>query len=204
MGKDEKNSDVSVDNTAEEEVDVVDLNDLDKAVEDTNNDNEDNAEVEIYKQQIKDLEDKLKTSQEEKEKYLNLAKQTMADFENYKKRNKKAVSDAYTTSMSDTIRELLPVLDNLERAVTNSTNAEEESIKKGVEMVLKQFKDILTKLEIEEIEAEGEEFDPEFHNAVMQVEAEDEEQKNKVVEVLQKGYKCKDKIVRYCMVKVAV
>jgi len=91
------------------------------------------------------------------------------------------------------------VLDNLERAV--SAEGDLESLKKGVDMTLKQFNSALDKLDVVEIPSEGE-FDPNFHNAVMHVEDENQG-KNKIVEVFQKGYKRGDKVLRFSMVKVA-
>ena len=86
----------------------------------------------------------------------------------------------------------------------DNESTQAQAIYKGMEMVTKQFLDILGKLGIEEIEALDQPFDPTYHDAVMQVEAENEDQRNKVVEVLLKGYKSKDKVIRYSMVKVAI
>lgn len=155
---------------------------------------------------IEELKQKLGAAEQKRDEYLAIAQRVQADFENYKRRNKTAVSDAYRDGALETIKALLPVLDNLERALDNaknSTSDEGKAISKGIEMVVKQFLDIMSKMEIEEIDALGKPFDPNYHNAVMQVEAENEEQKNTVVEVLQKGYKQKDKVIRYSMVKVA-
>jgi len=155
---------------------------------------------------IDELKQKLASAEQKCEEYLAIAQRIQADFENYKRRNKDAIANAYRDGTLDTIGTLLPVLDNLERALEsckNSTSEEGKAIFKGIEMVIKQFVDIMAKMGIEEIEALNKPFDPNYHNAVMQVEAENEEQKNKVVEVLQKGYKQKDRVIRYSMVKVA-
>lgn len=163
---------------------------------------ENNAENE----KIDELNQKLASAEQKCDEYLTMAQRIQADFENYKRRNKDAIADAYRDGSLDTIEALLPVLDNLERALEsskNSTSEEGKAISKGIEMVVKQFVDIMAKMEIEEIEALNKPFDPTYHNAVMQVEAENDDQKNMVVEVLQKGYKQKDRIIRYSMVKVA-
>jgi len=156
---------------------------------------------------IDNLKKKLAEAEEKCNEYLDMARRIQADFENYKKRNKAAISDAYRDGTLETIEALLPVLDNLERAYESSKNSETDegkAISKGIEMVIKQFLDIMAKMDIEEIEAMNKPFDPTYHNAVMQVEAENEEQKNTVVEVFQKGYKQKDRVIRYSMVKVAI
>jgi len=165
-----------------------------------NNSNQDSQMLDELKQKLAEAEQKC-------DEYLSIAQRIQADFENYKRRNKTAVSDAYRDGTLETIKALLPVLDNLERALDlakNSTSDEGKAISKGIEMVIRQFVDIMAKMDIEEIDALGKPFDPAYHNAVMQVEAENDEQKNIVVEVLQKGYKQKDKVIRYSMVKVAI
>ncbi len=159
------------------------------------------------KETIDELKEKLAEAEKKCNEYLEMARRIQADFENYKKRNKTAMSDAYRDGSLETIEALLPVLDNLERAFESSKNSktdEGKAISKGIEMVIKQFVDIMAKMDIEEIEALDKPFDPTYHNAVAQVEAENEEQKNMVVEVLQKGYKQKDRVIRYSMVKVAI
>ncbi|TDT51108.1 nucleotide exchange factor GrpE [Fonticella tunisiensis] len=135
------------------------------------------------------------------EEYLDLARRTRAEFDNYRKRSAKERESLYDDGFSDAVKSLLPILDNLERAV-NFSQAESSSLSEGVEMVLKMFKDTLVKMGVEEIEAEGKKFDPDFHNAVMHIEDENYEE-NVIVEVFQKGYKYKNKVIRYSMVKVA-
>jgi molecular chaperone GrpE len=107
----------------------------------------------------------------------------------------------YSNGVRDTVEKLLPVLDNFERAV-NSTEDKDNTLYVGVEMILKQFNEMLTALGVEEIPAEGEPFDPNLHNAVMHIE-DDKCDTNVVVEVFQKGYKMGDKVIRHSMVKVA-
>ncbi|NMM61954.1 nucleotide exchange factor GrpE [Clostridium sp. P21] len=124
---------------------------------------------------------------------------TVAEYDNFRKRTAKEKEGIYTNACEDILKQMLPVLDNLERAITVEGNVED--LKKGIEMTIKQFNDALGKLEVEEINTEGE-FDPNVHNAVMHI---DDEQygKNEVVEVFQKGYKRGDKVLRHSMVKVA-
>jgi molecular chaperone GrpE len=104
-------------------------------------------------------------------------------------------SDAYI----DVLKEIIPILDNLERAV--SADGSIEDLKKGIDMTIKGCKDSFIKLGVEEIDASGE-FDPNLHNAVMHIE-DDNLDKNTVVEVFQKGYKKDEKVIRHTMVKVA-
>ncbi|MBZ4644699.1 MAG: GrpE protein [Clostridia bacterium] len=157
---------------------------------------QENEDIEALKAQ---LEDQTKKSEE----YFGILQRTMAEFDNYKKRTVKEKENIYSDAVGDTISQLLPVLDNLERAV-NSCKEGVDSAKllEGVEMVLKQFNDSLSKLGVEEIKAKGEIFNPELHNAVMHIEDESVGE-NIIVEEFQKGYKIKDKVIRHSMVKVA-
>lgn len=124
---------------------------------------------------------------------------TLAEYDNYKRRTQKEKDDIYMNAQADTLTSLLPVLDNLERAAATE---EESPLAEGVQMVLKQLLEILTKLGVSEIEAVGNAFDPNVHNAVMHIE--DEEMgENIVAEQFAKGYKLKDKVLRHSMVKVA-
>lgn len=136
----------------------------------------------------------------EKEEYLNALKRERADFENYKKRNADLVARTHNEGVADTVKAILPVLDNLERAVASAAD-DESPLKTGVELVLRSFLDALKALGVEEISTDGA-FDPNFHNAVMQVEAEEGEESGMVKEVFQKGYILKGKVLRYSMVKV--
>lgn len=125
----------------------------------------------------------------------------LAEYDNFKKRTVKEKEAIYTDSVKDTVAELLPVIDNLLRALDAFKDKESDECK-GVAMVLKQTEDIFTKLGVSEIKAVGEQFNPEFHNAVMHVD-DDTVDDNTVVEEFQKGYIYKDKVIRYSMVKVA-
>ncbi len=124
-----------------------------------------------------------------------------AEYSNYKRRSEKEKQDAYVYAKSDTIKALLPVIDNLERALANETK-DYDALKKGVEMTFDNLAAILETLGVEVFGEPGDIFDPNLHNAVMHVE--DEEHKNgEIVDVFQKGYKIGDKIVRPAMVKSA-
>ena len=131
----------------------------------------------------------------EQEKYMRL----YAEYDNFRKRSAKEREGIYSDAYCDALTQILPVLDNLERAAQYS---DAETVAKGVEMILKSFAEVLGGLGIAEIEAMGKPFDPNLHNAVMHVEDE-QYGESEVVEVLQKGYTRGDRVLRYAMVKVA-
>ena len=133
--------------------------------------------------------------------YLALAQRVQADFENYRRRNESIRSDAYADGRKDTAALMLPVLDNLERAVAAAAESPDEALKNGVEMVLKQMTDAYGKLDVKPIDRLGEKFDPNLENAIMQGTEEDGEP-GTVCQVLQKGYLIGDKVLRHAMVKV--
>ena len=137
-----------------------------------------------------------KLVREEKDKYLRLA----AEYDNFRKRSQKEKDSLYTDIKVDTLRKFLPVYDNLERALKQATA--DEAYRKGVEMIMAQFKSTMDGLGVTEIAAEGEKFDPEKHNAVMHVEDESFGE-NEIVEVFQRGFTLGDKVIRFAMVKVA-
>ena len=143
-------------------------------------------------EKIAALEEELKN---EKDKYMRL----FAEFDNFRKRTAKEKTEAYGDATAKTISELLPAIDNFDRAL--DTPCTDENFKKGVEMIFTQITDILTKIGVSEIEALGKPFDPNLHNAIKQVENEDAES-DTVCEVFQKGYKLGDRIIRHSMVAV--
>lgn len=163
---------------------------------------EEDKEISLV-EELKKENSKLKSENEKSINEVNAIKdklvRIMAEYDNFRKRTAKEKDNIYFDACKDILKEVLPVLDNLERAVKIEGNAED--LKKGVEMTMKQFNNALSKLNVEEIPCEGE-FDPNLHNAVMHIEDEKYD-KNSIVEVLQKGYKKEDKIIRYSMVKVA-
>ena len=149
-------------------------------------------ELDMIKKQNKKLQEELDTT---KDTLLRLR----AEYDNYRRRSIKEKEGIYSDAYVDVVKEILPVIDNLERAI--AADGTLEDLKKGVEMTMKGCQDAFSKLGVEEIDATGE-FDPNFHTAVMHIEDESLE-KNVVAEVFQKGYKKDDKIIRHTMVKVA-
>ena len=127
-------------------------------------------------------------------------KRVMAEFENYKKRSGKERETLYNSILSDIVEVFLPIVDNLENAVKAET--QDEEYRKGVELVLKQFKDILKAKGVEEIPAVGETFDPSLHEAVSSIQDPDKNAQE-IVQEYRKGYKIGSKIIRHSMVVVA-
>jgi molecular chaperone GrpE len=147
----------------------------------------------------KKLEDERIRLENEANAYKDKLLRLNAEYDNYRKRTAKEKEGIYTDACEDVLKNMFPVLDNLERAATVEGSVED--IKKGIEMTIRQFKDGLEKLLVEEVSTtEG--FDPNLHNAVMHVEDSNFGEKE-IVEVFQKGYKRGDKVLRHSMVKVA-
>lgn len=138
-----------------------------------------------------------KKAQENYDKWLR----QLAEFENFRKRSNQEKTSMYNNGVRDTVEKLLPVVDNFERAVEMDED-KQSSTYKGVEMILKQLLDILTSIGVKEIPALGEQFDPNYHSAIMHIDDESCDD-NVIVEVFQKGYKHDDKVIRPSMVKVA-
>ena len=132
----------------------------------------------------------------EHDSYLRLA----ADYDNYRKRTAKEKEQSYSNGKADTILKLLPIYDNLERAMSQDT--EDAAYKKGVEMTMTELVKIFTGLGVEVFGEAGEHFDPSLHNAVMHTE-DDRVGESTITQVFQKGFKLGEKIVRFAMVQVA-
>lgn len=143
-----------------------------------------------------------KPSEDETQKKINeykdIAQRLQAEFDNYRKRNNESVRVARNDGINDVVIALFPILDNFERGLAA---IEDEAVKSGMELIYKQTVALLNKFDVEEIDALGKEFDPKLHHAIAQCE--EEGKTDIVVEVYQKGYKRKDKVLRPSMVKVA-
>ena len=135
---------------------------------------------------------------EYKDRYARLA----AEFDNYKKRTARELDGRYQDAKATVWGAILPAIDNLERALSTDATTDASAYAQGVELIYKQIKEIMKANGIEEIEALGAEFDPEYHNAVMHIDSE-EAGENQVVEVFSKGYKTEAKVIRHSVVKVA-
>jgi len=122
----------------------------------------------------------------------------MAEFENYKRRTRQEKESTYEFAVCDAVKNIIPVLDTLELSVKSITD---DASRQGIELIIKSFSDILSKMNVVPIEAVGQAFDPELHNAVMSVDEGDGES-GTVIEEFQKGYKLKERVIRHSMVKV--
>ncbi len=154
----------------------------------------DKKETEALKAEIEKLKKELNDS---KDTYLR----TLAEYDNFRKRSQKEKDAAFGDSKANTLSLLLPVIDNFDRAAENKTD-DIEVYRKGIEMTLSQFSEILKKLEVESFGEVGEQFDPKMHNAVMHTDSEDLPE-NTVAAVFEKGYKMGDRVLRFATVQVA-
>ena len=147
-------------------------------------------------QQLKDLKDEITL---EKEKYLRL----FAEFENFKKRTAKERLELYKTANQEVITSLIPVLDDFKRAVLQIEKDSKGFDKKGVELIYNKFNDSLKSNGLEETKVEtGDNFNPDLHDAISQIKASNENQKGKIIDVIELGYKLGEKIIRYPKVVV--
>ena len=146
--------------------------------------------------QESELEKAQKALAQEHDQYLRLA----AEYDNFRKRSRKEKEALYTDVKAETAGKFLPVFDDLERALANETA--DEAYKKGVELIMAEFRKIMTGLGVEEFGEKGDAFDPNAHNAVMHVENE-ELGENVIAQVFQKGFRIGDKVIRHAVVQVA-
>lgn len=156
-------------------------------------------ETEVLKEEVFKLRSDKKRLLNEQEALKDRLLRLSAEYENHRKRTIKEKEGIYIGACEDVLKDIIPVLDNLERAI--AVDGSVEDLKKGIEMTIRQFQGAFEKLGVEEIETNNG-FDPNLHQAVMHVE-DPELEKNVVAEVFQKGYKKGDKVIRHTMVKVA-
>ena len=149
---------------------------------------------------VEALQQELEKTKAQCDEYLDLAQRKQAEFANYRRRTEGVRQEAFDDGRRDAIDKLLPIIDNLERALAAAGEGE-DGLKAGVEMVLRQTKETFAKMGVEEIDPLGQPFDAELHNAVMQG-SEDEGEPGTVCMVLQKGYKLGNRVIRHAMVKV--
>ena len=148
----------------------------------------------------KELEDARKAMEEQKDKYLRLS----AEFDNYRKRTLKEKTELIKNGGEKAISAILPILDDLERALQNMEKAEDvAAIHKGIELIHQKFLKALAQEGLSEIKPVGEAFDTDYHEAIALVPAQEEAQKGKVLDCVQTGYKLHDKVIRHAKVVVA-
>lgn len=201
----EENKNPVAEETAKEPIEETETETVNETEEETSKAESKNEKKKSKKleAELAELQKKLKEKETEfadlNDKYLRLC----AEYDNFRKRTSKEREGAYSEAVCDTLTQILPVLDNLERAAQyNTEEAEESSVRTGLDLTLKSFSELLAKMGVAEIETVGKPFDPNVHNAVMHVEDENVGE-NQVVEVFVKGYAKGDRVLRYAMVKVA-
>jgi len=193
-----KNSDKSEKSEKKVQPEAEDAVDTQAVSEDTAEEASQETAEEIVEETVEETVSK-KDFDELNNKYLRL----LAEYDNFKKRTVKEKESIYIDSVGDTVMELLPVVDNFERAMASFKDEDKETdLYKGIEMIYKQTLEAFSKLGVAPIEAVGCEFDPEKHNAIMHIDDESIAD-NTVIEEFQKGYTYRDKVIRYSMVKVA-
>jgi len=168
---------------------------IDEDVKATENNQDEVENVEATKDDS-DLDNSPNEAAAERDRYLRLA----AEYENYRKRSTKEREMIYSDARTETINKLLPVYDNLERAL--KTECTDESFYKGIEMIMTQLTEVLNGMGVNEIPAVGEPFDPNFHNAVMTIEN-PELGENIIADEYQKGFTLGDRVIRFSTVVVA-
>ena len=203
---DEKNYETTEETTENEEVKQEETKQEEKQQEEEKQETAENNKEASEDDDKKDELDMLRKNKEEIKKLTNQVEtlkdrllRLTAEYENYRKRTAKEKEGIYTDACADVLKEVLPTLDNLERAY--AADGSVEDLKKGIEMTMKGLQSSFEKLGVEEIPVD-EGFDPNLHQAVMHVEDENLD-KNVVAEVFMKGYKKGDKVIRHTVVKVA-
>lgn len=142
--------------------------------------------------------DKLKS---ENALYLDRLARLQAEFENFRKRSQREQQEFREYALADTLKQLLPILDSLDRAA-KADGVSSEEMRSGIELIDRQFHDVLSRLGVEPIAAQGQPFDPNLHHAIQMVES-DEAPDNHVIDELQRGYRLRDRVLRAAMVRVA-
>lgn len=173
---------------------------LDEDQEDTSPGEETNAKQDDAPDSdiAKDLEKLTKELADQKEKFLRVA----AEYDNYRKRTQQDKVMTYNNAISDAVEKFLPLADNFDLALTSVSSSGNEEYIKGIQMLQKQFKEILTNLGVEEFGEIGDTFNPNIHNAVAHVKDESQDE-NVITEVFRRGYSIQDRVIRHAMVKVA-
>ena len=188
-----------------EELEDITVEESDADAIDTENgepsDNENVSDEEVKTEEAPKKNKKSK-EQEKIEELTDRVKRQMAEFDNFRKRTEKEKSQMFEMGAANILEKLLPVIDNFERGLDALGEDEKNAFSEGMEKIYKQLMTMLDDVGVEQIEAEGVEFDPELHNAVMHVDDESLGE-NVVAEELQKGYRYKNTVLRHSMVKVA-
>jgi molecular chaperone GrpE len=180
----------------------------DQIINDKKNSSEDSKEKEINLNEclelIKSLRADLEKNEKEKQDAMLLLQRIQADFDNFRRRSRKEKEEIINSATANLVENLLPILDNFQRALNaEKKESEDDLFYKGVEMIFTGLYQVLEKEGLKTVEAVGCQFNPSCHEAVMQIEANEEYPENIVVEEMQKGYIFNDKVLRPSMVKIA-
>lgn len=215
MSEEIKNEEVNVEETVDETEEVSDEKAADRKAADESLENEESEAADEEGEALEEGEESSEEKGKKKgffkkdkkdpkdakiEELVDQVKRQMAEFENFRKRTEKEKSSMYEMGATAVVEKILPVIDNFERGLLSAPEGD-DPFTQGMKMIYKQLVDELEKLGVKPIEALGKEFDPNFHNAVMQVESEEYET-GFVAQELQKGYMYRDTVVRYSMVAV--
>lgn len=206
MAKDEEIIEDLQEETAEDEQEAEACSETAEEVTEQKEDGEatetEESESEEKKKSIFKKKEKKDKKDEQIEELTDKVKRQMAEFENFRRRTEKEKSQMFDMGAKTIIEKMLPVIDNFERGLAAVTEDTDKAFAEGMDMIYKQMLSVLAEAGVQPIEVVGQEFDPDFHNAVMHIE--DEEQgENIIVEEFQKGYLYRDTVVRHSMVKVA-
>lgn len=176
-------------NVSEEQTDTTESAETDKTSEETTDNQETQQPAEDFETKYNELNDR----------YLRL----MAEFDNYRKRTLKEKMELTKTGGEDVLKGILPVVDNMERAIKSLETAKDlEAVKEGIDLIYKKFQEFLTAKGLKEIEAQGLELDTDKHEAVTKFPAPSEDLKGKIIDVIEKGYTLNDKVIRYAKVVI--
>lgn len=155
------------------------------------------------KEKIQELQAEIEKLNAEKAELNDRFLRLFSEFDNYKKRVSKEKLDLISTASEKVIVSILPIIDDFERAITANEKADNiDSIKEGFNLIYNKLLQMMKHFDVEEIQAKGEEFNTDYHEAVTHFPAQNEEDKGKVIDVTEKGYKLKDKVIRYAKVVV--
>ncbi len=191
--KDNSAEDINIESENEEKINETGEEERNEEIS-KKDENKLKKENRILKEELKNI---ASAADEIEDKY----KRVCAEYDNYRKRTAKERETVYSDAYTDALRDILPVLDNLERALAFSSVSEQnDKLTEGVKMTVNQFIDLLKRMGVESVGKIGDKFDPNLHNAVMHEENE-ELNENEITEVFQKGYKIGDRVIRYAMVK---
>lgn len=191
--KDNSAEDINIESENEEKINETGEEERNEEIS-KKDENKLKKENRILKEELKNI---ASAADEIEDKY----KRVCAEYDNYRKRTAKERETVYSEAYTDALRDILPVLDNLERALAFSSVSEQnDKLTEGVKMTVNQFIDLLKRMGVESVGKIGDKFDPNLHNAVMHEENE-ELNENEITEVFQKGYKIGDRVIRYAMVK---